>query len=191
MQSWTYNQFGQVLTAKGPRTDVNDTTRYSYYNDTAFAGSDPSAVGHTLGDLQTMTDARGNVTNYAKYNKLGQLLEMVDPNMVVSTFNYDLRQRLTSASVGGQTTRYDYWFTGLLKQVTRPDQSFVSYEYDAAHRLRALQDNFGSRIEYTLDNAGNRVAENVNDPRGLLRRQLTRVMDALGRVQQTTGGVLQ
>ena len=187
IQTWTYNQHGQVLTAKGPRTDVNDTTRYAYYSDTAFTGTDPYAVGHTMGDLLTLTDATGNVTRYTQYNKTGQLLEMLDPNGVITSYSYDLRQRLTSTTVAGQTTVYDYWPTGLLKKVTQPDASFVTYEYDDAHRLTALQDSQSNRIEYTLDNAGNRTAEKVRDPSGNLRRQLTRSIDALNRVQKTTG----
>ena len=99
-----------------------------------------------------------------------------------------MRQRLTQASVAGQTTVYDYWPTGLLKRITQPDASFISYAYDAAQRLKAVQDSGGNSIEYTLDNAGNRVAETVRDASGTLRRQLTRVMDALGRVELTLIG---
>ena len=51
----------------------------------------------------------------------------------------------------------------------------------------AVQTNLGNHIEYTLDNAGNRTAETVKDTSGALRRQLARSIDALGRVQQTTG----
>ena len=29
--TFTYNGFGQILTAKGPRTDLNSTTTYQYY----------------------------------------------------------------------------------------------------------------------------------------------------------------
>jgi YD repeat-containing protein len=187
VQSWNYNQFGQVLTAKGARTDVNDTTTYAYYPDTAYAGTDPNAYGHSIGDVYTMTNALGQTTTYTKYNKHGQLLEMVDANSVVTSNTYDLRQRLTSTSVGGQVTIYDYWPTSLLKKVTQPDGSFVSYEYDAAHRQTAAQDNLGNRIDYILDNAGNRTGEETKDPAGLLRRALTRSIDALGRVQQVTG----
>ena len=37
----------------------------------------------------------------------------------------------------------------------------VGFDYDPAHRQTAVYDNLGNRIEYTLDNAGNRTAENV------------------------------
>jgi YD repeat-containing protein len=112
---------------------------------------------------------------------------MVDPNNVVTDYVYDQRQRLKSVTVAGLATSYDYWPNGLTKQVTQADASYVAYEYDDAQRLQAITDNLGNRIEYTLDNAGNRTAEVVKDPSGSLRRQITRTPDALGRIQQTTG----
>jgi YD repeat-containing protein len=177
--TYTYNRYGQLLTAKGPRTDVNDTTTFSYYTDTT--------ADHTMGDLQSVTDAAGNVTSYPLYNKHGQALRVVDSNGVATDYTYDLRQRLTSVSVGGQTTSHEYYPTGLLKRVTQPDGSYVHHSYDDAHRLVAINDNAGNRIDYTLDNAGNRTGEQVRDPAGALARQLSRSIDALGRVQQATG----
>ena len=184
VQQWTYNQYGQVLTAKDA---LNHTTTYAYYSDTAFTGSDPNAVGHTLGDLQSVTNAKGQVTSYTKYNKHGQLLESTDPNGVVTVNTYDLRQRLLSTSVGSQTTSYEYDPAGQLLKVTNPDASWIGYEYDAAHRQNAVKDNLGNRIEYVLDNAGNKTGQSVKDPGGNLARALSRSIDALGRVQQQTG----
>jgi YD repeat-containing protein len=89
--------------------------------------------------------------------------------------------------VGGQTTSYTYDPVGQLTRVTWPDASYVGYEYDDAHRQKAVFDNRGNRIDYTLDNLGNRTAEAVKDPGGTLRRTLARSIDALGRIQQTTG----
>ena len=61
-------------------------------------------------------------------------------------------------------TSYDLRLTGLLTKVTLPDGSFLSYGYDAAHRLTSITDNLGNRIAYTLDSAGNRTLEQVFDP---------------------------
>jgi YD repeat-containing protein len=175
-RSWTYNSTGQVLTEKDP---LNNTTTYTYYTDTT--------ADHTLGDLQGVTNAKNQVTTYGKYNKHGQLLESTDPNGVVTTNTYDLRQRLLSTSVGGQTTSYEYDAAGQLTKVTSPDASWVGYEYDAAHRQSAVKDNLGNRIEYVLDNAGNKTGQSVKDPQGNLARSLARSIDALGRVEQTMG----
>ncbi|OWQ87764.1 hypothetical protein CDN98_06240 [Roseateles terrae] len=76
----------------------------------------------------------------------------------------------------------------MLRQVTQPDGSSVNYEYDDAHRLVAVADNLGNRIQYTLDQRGNRTQEAVQDPSGALARNLSRLFDALSRTQRTTGG---
>lgn len=186
-QRWTYNEFGHVVTHDGPRSDVADISSNEYYADTTFTGADPYAVGHTRGDLKQTTSPAGHVTRYTLYNKLGQLLEMVDPNGIVTRHTYDLRQRLTSTRVGGQTTTFAYWLNGLVQRITQPDGSWVHYEHDDAHRLVKVSDNLGNSVGYTLDNLGNRVAEDVRDPANVLRRQLTRSIDALGRVQLVTG----
>jgi YD repeat-containing protein len=174
--SYTYNQYGQKLTETDPR---GKTTTYAYYADTT--------ASHTMGDLQSVTNALNQVTQYTQYNPHGQVLQSVDPTGVATNYSYDLRQRLTSVSVAGQTTTYEYWPTGLLKKATQPDGSWVAYGYDDAHRLTDVSDNLGNSVHYSLDNAGNRTKEETKDPSGVLALQLSRVMDALSRVQQTTG----
>ena len=42
-------------------------------------------MGYTLGDLKQTTDPVGNVTRYPLYNKLGQVLQMIDPNNVATS----------------------------------------------------------------------------------------------------------
>ena len=102
--TYTYNSFGQVLTANGPRTDVSDVTTYTYYSCT---------TGYQCGQVQTVTNALGHVTTYNTYNAHGQPLTITDPNGVVTTLTYDARQRLTSRTVGSEQTTFDYWPTGL------------------------------------------------------------------------------
>ena len=176
VRQWAYNQYGKVLTETDP---LNNTTTYTYYAGTT--------ADHTLGDLQSVTNAKNQVTSYTKYNKHGQLLESTDPNGVTTVNTFDLRQRLLSTGVGGQTTSHEYDAVGQLLKVTQPDASWIGYEYDAAHRQTAVKDNLGNRIEYVLDNAGNKTGQSVKDPGGNLARSLARSIDALGRIQQTTG----
>ncbi|HEY0940733.1 MAG TPA: hypothetical protein VGE08_11595 [Steroidobacter sp.] len=73
--TYTYNNYGKVLTADGPRTDVSDVTTYTYYNCT---------TGFQCGQVQTITNAAGHVTTYNSYNAHGQPLTMTDPNGVVT-----------------------------------------------------------------------------------------------------------
>jgi len=54
--------------------------------------------------------------------------------------------------------------------------------------MTAIQDRVGNRVEYLLDPMGNRTQESWKDTGGTLKRTLTRVIDALNRVQTVTGG---
>jgi YD repeat-containing protein len=177
--TYTYDLNGQPLTMKGPRSDVNDTTTYAYYATTT--------TDYSTGDLSQVTNPAGQITQYPKYNKSGQVLRSIDPNGVITDYTYDARQRLTSMTVGGLQTAYAYDAAGELTQVTLPDTATIAFTYDGAHRLTKVTDQAGNSVSYTLDNAGNRIQDQVKDPGGVLRRTVTRVFDALGRVQQVTG----
>jgi len=178
--SFTYNARGKVLTADGPRTDVSDITTTTHYAD-----GDPEPGKR--GNAATITNALGHLTSITAYNAHGQPLTIVDPNGLTTTLAYDARQRLQSRSVGGELTSYDYDNVGQLIKVTLPDASFLSYTYDAAHRLTEMSDNLGNRIAYTLDAMGNRTQEQVFDPANQLAQTRSRVFDNLNRLFQEIG----
>jgi YD repeat-containing protein len=175
--SWTYDATGLVLTEtdSAGRVVVSNV----YYADTT--------AEHTKGDLQSTANAANHLTQFPRYNAYGQPLEMIDANGISTTYAYDPRQRLVSVATQGKVSSYEYWPTGLLKKTTQSDGNAVSYEYDDAHRLIAASDSQGNRVEYTLDASGNRTQEVAKDPSGTLKRTMSRVFDALGRAQQTTG----
>jgi len=176
-RTWTYSydSYGRILTAQGPRTDLNSTTTYAYYTCT---------TGFQCGQVQSITDALGHITTFNTYNAHGQPLTVTDLNGVVTTLTYDLRQRLTSRQIGSEITSYSYYPTGLLHTVTLPDLSTITYTYDAAHRLTDITDGLGDHIHYTLDNMGNRTAENTYDPSSTLKRTHTRVINTLNELSQ-------
>jgi YD repeat-containing protein len=179
---YTYDKYGQILTVNGPRTDVSDVTTFAYY-------ADNDTDVNKRAQLASVTNALGQITQYAAYNGYGQPLTIVDPNGVTTTRTYDARRRLLTEQTAGETTQYTYDAAGKLTRVTLPDATWVGYAYDTAGRLTQVQDSAGNRIEYTLDAAGNRTTEDTKDPSGSLRRRITRVYDALNRVQNVTGGL--
>jgi YD repeat-containing protein len=182
--TYTYNANGSVLTIDGPRTDVADVTTYTYYpNDDLDLGK--------RGNVATITNAAGHVTNITAYNVHGQPLTIIDPNGLTTTLAYDARQRLTSRSVGGETTSYEYDGVGQLTKVTLPDGSFLSYTYDPAHRLTQIADSLGNRIASTLDAMGNRTLEEVRDPANQLAQTRSRVYSNLNRLAQEIGAQAQ
>jgi RHS repeat-associated protein len=182
-RTWTYTYYnsglyGQVETLKGPRTDLNSTTSYTYFTCT---------TGTQCGQPQTVTDPVGNVTTYETYNGYGQPLTLSDPNSVPTTLTYDARSHLTSRQVSTETTGFSYYPTGLLDTVTMPDSSTLQYEYDGAHRLTKLLDGAGNSMQYTLDAMGNRTAESAYDPSNTLDRTLSRVFNSLSELYQLIG----
>ncbi|MBT3022141.1 MAG: hypothetical protein KUF77_04495 [Candidatus Thiodiazotropha sp. (ex Lucina aurantia)] len=170
---YTYNAMGQVETIDGPRIDVSDITTYGY---------------NTQGNRISITNVLSQVTQITAHDAAGRPLTIVNPNGLTTTLSYDLRGRMTQQSLSdGSTTRttlYNFDPVGNLTRVTQPDGSFISYDYDPAHRLIGMEDNQGNRIDYTLDAMGNHLSEQVSDPNGTLTRNQQRVYDELGQVQQ-------
>jgi len=174
------------------RYTANFTPPTQAFPDTSIPTLDPNAVGHRAGDLQTVTNAAGHVTQFTLYDGAGRVKQMVDLNGVVTDTVYTPRGWASSVAVtapGGtaRTTSYTYDNAGQLTGATLPDGSTLGYSYDAAHRLTGVTDAKGNTVTYTLDNMGNKVGEQVKDPSGNLQRNITRVYDALNRVQQVTG----
>jgi YD repeat-containing protein len=176
VRTWTYGADGRLLAATDPDTG---TTTFGYHTETD--------ADHQRGDLKSITTSLGKVTTFDRYNRYGQVLQSTDVRGIVTVNTYDLRQRLLTNTVGGETTTYTYDAAGQLTLVTEYDGTWIGFEYDDAHRQTAVKDDEGNRIDYVLDNAGNQTDQRVKDPAGALKRNAARVMDALGRAQQSTG----
>ncbi len=185
VQEWryTYNRSGQLLTSSGP-PDANgkaESASMSYYTD--------SNASHRPGDLASVRNGVGEVTNYLAYSEAGMPTNIAHPNGRIVESEYDSRQRLISSTVraaGAQaeTTRYEYDVAGQLTRMTAPDGALLEYSYDDAHRLTGLRDRAGNSIGFTLDAMGNTVRQEVKDPKGKLVAQTTRTFDALNRLQR-------
>jgi RHS repeat-associated protein len=173
---------GLLLTQRGPRTDVNDTTTYAYYL------TDSSRARH--GDLKTVTDPLGHTTTILAYDGAGRILSTQDANGVVTTFTYKPRGWLASRSVAGATTTLTYTPFGAVETAMDADGVVVTYTYDDAHRLTKITDGLGNSIQYTLDVAGNRTAESVY-PAGSTTsvHALTRTFNKLGQLTTVVDGL--
>lgn len=174
---YSYGAYGRVLAA----TDPNGHQAFFTY----FPDDDPD-LGRR-GQLATTTNAAGHVTRITAYNLHSQPTRIVDPNGLVTELAYDARMRLLSQRMGSEVTRFTYMPDGSLATTESPDGTRLTYAYDAARRLTGMRDQSGNRIEYVLDAAGNRVAENTFDADGVLTGKLERLFDALSRVQRLTG----
>ncbi len=187
---------GLVKSIDGARTDVADTTTYTYRAaDEPSCASAPTTCPYRKGQLWKVTNAAGQVSETLSYNLYGNPLSVKDPNGVVTDFEYTVRGWMTARKVRGsnnavetddQITRIEYWPTGQVKKVTQPDGAFTSYAYDGAYRLTGISDNDGNSITYTLNAAGDRTKEDTKDVGGVLQRTLSHTYNTLGQLQTAT-----
>ena len=181
---------GLLLTATGPRTDVAQTTTYSYYMAaSAVSCGTPGAACYQPGDLHTVTDALGHVTTLASYDADGRITRVTDANGVNTDLTYTPRGWLASRSVGGAVTKFTYMPYGSVQTITDPDGVTTTYGYDSAHRLTTITDALGNFIQYTLDAAGDKTGEQVYDSSGAVHKQLTRTFNPLGQLTSVVDGL--
>jgi RHS repeat-associated protein len=176
----------------GPRPGIEDTTLFTYYSSDDLSGCTSAGPCQRTGDLHTVIAPGGLTTTFVRYDLAGRPTQVLDANSVVSDYEYNERGWVTARKVrgpdsGSETddaiTRVEFNADGLVTRFIQPDGAFLSFSYDAAHRLVAIEDDGKNSVSYTLDGAGNRVAEDVRDTAGLLRRKLMRVYNQLGQLE--------
>ncbi|HYR76513.1 MAG TPA: RHS repeat-associated core domain-containing protein [Pyrinomonadaceae bacterium] len=154
--SFTYNQFGEVLTA----TDAMDGLTTNTYDAAGNLLSATDALNKattltydTRGELLTLTNAHGKVTTLA-YDSRGNISQTTDALANVTRFAYDARGRVTTATdVLNNITSYGYDLAGRLNKITRPDNSIITLTYDLAGRPTKVTDPLGNINSFAYDSA--------------------------------------
>ncbi|MDQ3287144.1 MAG: DUF6531 domain-containing protein [Pseudomonadota bacterium] len=167
------------LTANGVANQTRATT-YTYTKHAngllatmAIDGPLPSdtvtSTYSSTGDLLSISNGLGHVTNYSNYNALGLPGRVVGINGAATEFTYDPRGRTTAVSNivanVAQTTLYTFDSAGRLATIKTPDNVTSTREYDAANRLlREYQDEAGGTFavkKYTYNNASQATSVTV------------------------------
>jgi len=182
---------GLMLTATGPRTDLTQTTTYSYYMAASAVNcGTPGAACHQVGDLYQITDALGRTTTYNSYDGAGRVTRITDDaNSVNTDMTYTPRGWLATRTVGGAVTTFGYDAMGDVKSIEDPSGITTTFTYDAAHRLTDITDAEGNDIHYTLDAAGNKTSEQTRTASGTVVRSLSRQFNTLGQLTALIDGL--
>jgi RHS repeat-associated protein len=154
--SFTYNQFGEVLTA----TDaMGGVTTYAYdaagnlLSVTDALNNATVLTYDTRGELLTMTNPLGRVTRLA-YDGNGNISQTTDALANVSRFAYDARGRVTTATDAmNNITTYGFDLAGRLNRITRSDNSIITFTYDLAGRPMKMTDPLGNVNSFAYDSA--------------------------------------
>jgi RHS repeat-associated protein len=154
--SFTYNSFGQVLTATDRMSGVTTHTydvKGNLLTVKDALDKTTTLTYDTRGLLQTVTNARSKVVTFA-YNANGNLTGKTDSDNGASSFSYDARSRLTSATDAlNHTTTITYDAAGRINKITAPDTTFITYTYDLAGRRSKFTDARNNSTDYGYDNA--------------------------------------
>jgi RHS repeat-associated protein len=189
----TCPRIGLLISVDGPRTDVADTTIYTYRQaDDSTCASIPTSCPYRKGDLWKVTNALGQVTEFVKSDGAGRPLSVKDANGVITDLEYNGRGWLTARKVRGTDNasetddaiaRNEFDSAGLVTKVIEPDGAFTSFGYDAAHRLTDITDPLGNTTRYTLNSSGDRIQEDSKNSSSVVMRSLSRIYNLLGELQ--------
>ena len=164
---YTYNNFGEVLTATDP---LNHTTTYQYdthgnlksiTTPSPDGGTTPGSVTqfayYANGTLNTITDPLSHVTTFTYYTN-GLLNTLKDANGKIWTYVYDGRGNLTSiqdpANGSTKLTTFTYDPMNRIKTITYPGATAsITYHYDYRGRRDYVIDQNNFKTSYGYDDA--------------------------------------
>ena len=164
-ESYTYDAKYRLVSVTGANGGV---TRYEYDildRNTAIIDAlgnrTEFGYGATNGQLETMTDAKGNTYTYG-YDLNGNRTSVTMPDGTSVITAYDARGRVTSQTdQHGNTTKYTYDGADRLTSVTDALGNMWSYKYDSVGELVSITDANGNVTRYEYDKAG-RVIKTTN-----------------------------
>jgi len=177
-RTWTYgwSTTGQLQSVDGPLSGSGDTLSFGY---------------DTSGYLHTVTNEVGQTTTIAAVNWRGQPGTMVDANGISTTFTYDVRGRLLTATINPGANQSQYQFAydnvGNLTQITLPAGGYLQYGYDVANRLISVTNHRGEQIIYAVNAMGQATGTTVKTSGSVITAQQTAAYDELGRIIQSIG----
>jgi YD repeat-containing protein len=161
--SYTYIPTGQIdimTDALGHITDYDYDTRGNLVKTTTAKGTLDQAIElyeyDLAGNRTAMIDANGHRTSYV-YNNTNMLLQSIDANGGITTFNYDRMGHQTSVTDAlGRTTRMTYDVRGRLASTIDANGGVSTNAYDNNGNLLSVTDPLGRITKYRYD-ARNRL----------------------------------
>ena len=144
------------------------------------------------GNLISVKNSKNHEVRFTDYNAKGQPGNKYDENNLRTEYLYNergwLRFERVYVSTGVLQTEYIYYKNGLLKEVRQSNGADISYEYNDARHLTAIENNLGERKEYTPDDmTGEWMNYVIKNASGAVEFSMDRVFDDMGRLKEAFG----
>ncbi|CAN5301640.1 hypothetical protein BH09ACT6_BH09ACT6_26000 [soil metagenome] len=184
-----YNTAGQQTSTTDP---LGAVTHYSYDP----AGQLTSVIENATTD-RVRTSSQ-NVTTSYRYDNVGNLTGLTDPNGHTSTYTYDANSRLTAeTNPVGNTHGYTYDNLGELTAQTDANGRTTGNSYDSLGHLQKTTYADGSSTTFAYDKAGQPIAMTDSlgvtgwkyDPAGRVTEQIDPAGRRVGYTYDTTGAL--
>jgi RHS repeat-associated protein len=197
---YTYNGFGEVVTAKDP---LNHTTTNAYNPNNgnlltvttpAPDGSTPASVttftyDPNNGELLTIEDPLHHVTTLTYTTPAGLVHTVKDANQKVTRYEYDSRGNRTDVyDALNHHTHFDYDpLSNYLTKITYDDGTYVQFGYDNRGRRTSVTDQNLYTTTYDYDDADRLrsvtdAATNLTQYGYNTESNLTSITDAMNRI---------
>lgn len=148
---------GRLYSVVGPANKTATLTQGPVNWTLAFENGEQRAFDLTTGKLLSITDRNGNTTTLS-YDASFRVATVTDPASRHLYFTYANPASFLVAGVTsdfGVSLSYAYDQMGRLSQVTKPDSTTVSFQYDSNGYISAVLDNNGKVLEsHTYDSSG-------------------------------------
>ena len=131
-------------------------------------GSTATFTYDAQGNVQTATNALGQMTTYAYDIDTNNLLSVTDPRGYTTTYTYeDDKKSLKSVTrPAGGVTQFASYSNGLVQTVADSNGHTLKYTYNAVGNQTQIFDNqLSSHVDFTYDGAGRMLTQ--TDPLGL------------------------
>lgn len=183
--AYEYNEAGYLTKIDGPRLDVSDITTIDYHNGGNI---------FNLGKIRSITNSKNQNLTIDKYNSLGKPEEVVDPTGVVRRYYYDSNGNLVKATISSsddvldaevQAIEFGFDESGYLESVRYPSGEELLYARNGLGWVTQITNKLGEKIQYTYDDAGNIIRENVLDANNELKWTVESKYDELGRPRES------
>ncbi len=175
------------------RDPAGSLTQFDYYSANDPGCESGTSCTHRKGDMRAQINAIGQRTEILEYDGSGNAIRILSEDGTETERLYDSMGRMVTETLKGdmavndRISLFEFSSTGKMIKITRPDGVWTAMHYDTADRLKSVEDALGNRIVYSLDGAGNRVKEEINDSAGTLRKVLNRTFDFASRNTRIAG----
>jgi len=203
--TYTVNPFNEVTaettSSTGSISPLNFSATYDYYQNGNLKSEDK-----TFGTGADITQTSSSYTYDTRYNMLSETdsirgttdytydgsdnVETISNGLDFTSFDYDVRDLVSSVTTGQGTGAKTYSFTydgnGNMATSTDPYGNVTSYAYDGFDRVRAVTDPLNNSTIISRGEFGNLLNIKKLNSAGDTIRETVRVNDPLGRMTQYT-----